>query len=481
MKRLVMLIMFAIIFTGSLIANVQIEKNLKPGVYKLVIDNIKLDSFNFSNNNKMKIESKDKVKLTIKKEVITITANEETDIDLMLPGNSMYKFTTKDNSVCKFDAKQINIFGEDGEIITFNSEGLRVQDNGDDVKISKDGIRVLNDDETVSISSEGIIVKGGDDDVELTGFWGSILGSMIKGVVGSTMSIAINNPEKIIKSFINEEDSKFKGSWNNDTDSEYIEEKFEQSIPYKKNMKLTVLNYNGRVIIDTWDKKEINVVAIKKIRKSEKDYEKKLANAKIEMKAGKDIHIETKYIPSVMVSYTIMVPYGMKVDTIKSSNGKLVIRGLKNGSYNTTNGSIKVEDISGEFSLETTNGKILAENCSGTFFARTTNGSINVEDCYAVSGLYTSNGSINFDLLNIESDIEVITNNARIRCNLISNLDLKLNAKTTNGVISVNDFEFENVKSNSNHFYGEMNQAKHLLNLETTNGNIKIRKIYKEF
>jgi len=43
------------------------------------------------------------------------------------------------------------------------------------------------------------------------------------------------------------------------------------------------------------------------------------------------------------------------------------------------------------------------------------------------------------------------------------------------------DFEFENVKSNSNHFYGEMNQAKHLLNLETTNGNIKIRKIYKEF
>ncbi len=484
MRKLVLLIILAFAITGSLIAKEQLEKKLKPGDYKLVIENIKLDSFDFSNDNKIGVESENKVELTVKKGVISITADEETGIDLILPGRSSYKFTRKDNSVCKFDGNQINIIGNDGEIITFDSEGLHVQDGGDDVTISKDGIIVLSDDENVSISSKGIIVEGGDDDVHLTGFWGSMLGSMIKGVVGTTMSIAINNQEKIIKNYINEEDEDYISKWGNDNDSDYVKEKFEQNIPYKKNMVLTVLNENGRIKIDTWDKKEINVKAEKKIKESEDNYQDQLSNTKIDIEVGDNLHIETKKkgrTSPVIVSYTIMVPNGMKVDTIKSNNGSLILNGLENGDYKTTNGSIDAKNISGEFSLETANGRILAENCSGAFIARTSNGSINVKDCDAIRGLYSSNGSISFDLLNAESDINVETSNAQIKCNLLSNLDLKINADTTNGKIIVNNLELENVDRNTSYLYGEMNDAKYSLNLETSNGSIKIKEYTRSY
>ena len=473
MKKLV-IIMLGILLIGNLFAVEKAEKKIKPGKYSLVLENIELGSLDFVDANEISVKSDDGVKLKVSKSKIEITADEMIEIDLELPIASTYIFTSSEGAICTFNSESVNILGEDGEIVNFGVDGMLVIDDDDHVRIDEEGIFVENDTETISITSKGIQIQGGDEDVNLTGFWGSLLGSMVKGITSTAISFAIDNPEKIIKEVINENDKNITVNWGTSTD--YETEKFEKTVPYKKGMKLGVINRNGKVKVDTWDKKEINIKATKKIGKSVKNFEQELADAQIVVNDKKDCLIQTKYKnprSRVSVEYIIMVPKNMEVSEIKSTNGSLIINGTKNGAYTTSNGSIVINFIQGDFTLNSSNGSITAENAPGTFSARTSNASITVKDCANIRGLYTTNGSIQADIISMYNDLSIQTTNGTIRCNL-ANIDAMINARTSNGSIKIEDVDLDILKHTRSILNAEIGKGVHNLNLKTSNGKIKI-------
>jgi len=472
-KTIFIMVMISLIFSN--IWAEKVSEKLALGEIKLILENVHIDKLDFSQKSKVEVESKSKVMLELVGDKLYISSEEPTEIDLVLPAQNSYLYQNAEQENLHFSADFIDLIGSEGEKIRINSEGVFVDDNDSKVQVSGEGIFVEDGDEVVSITSEGIIVSGTDNDVTLTGFWGSILGSIIKGVSSTAISYAGKHPEKFIKDMLNEEDSDFSFDFD-DCDNDYISETVEQIVDYRPGMKLKLFNQNGSVEVETWNKEQIEIVAKKRISQSRRDYQKKLADTEIMITAEKDCEIETK-IPlraEVSVSYQIKLPHNMEIEKLQSSNGSLQVSGTKNGEYISSNGSIWVEDISGDFLLNTTNGKIDAKNIPGIFSAKTTNAAITIKNCNSLRALQTSNGSIRAELNNLKHDLLIGTSNATIDLEL-GEIDAELTATTSNSRITTEGLNLQNMKNSNNYLSGRLGRGGNELQISTTNGRISIK------
>ncbi|MFO7896745.1 MAG: DUF4097 family beta strand repeat-containing protein [Candidatus Cloacimonadales bacterium] len=471
-KTIFIFIMISLIFSNVWAA--KLSKKLAPGEIKLSLENIEIDRLEFSKKNLVEIESAAEVKLELIGDRLLISSAEYAEIDLILPAQNSYIFQNAEQDYLHFGAEFINLTGSEGEKIRINSEGVFVEDKGSIVQVNSDGIFVEDGDEMVSITSEGIVVTGSDNDVNLTGFWGSMLGSVIKGVSSTAVSYAGKRPEKIIKDMINQEDDDFSfdfGDWQGD----YISETFEKSVDYSPGMRLDLHNLNGAVAVESWDKAEIMITAEKRISQSRHNYEKKLADTQILVKVGKDCEIETK-VPvraEVTVSYQIKVPRGIEVKNLQSSNGSLQVEGTKDGNYVTSNGSIQVENISGDFALHTSNGSINAQNIDGIFSAKTSNGAITTKNCRKLRSLRSSNGSIRAEIEELANDLEITSSNGTIALQLGS-IDADIEASTSNSRIVTENLNLANLERGKNYLTGRMGSGGNLLKISTSNSKITI-------
>src|SRR5699024_2835511 len=69
-------------------------------------------------------------------------------------------------------------------------------------------------------------------------------------------------------------------------------ERFEQTYPLNSNGRVSVGNVNGSIVIDTWDRNEVKLEAVKTA-----DDKAKLADVEIKIDARKDyLSVETDYI-----------------------------------------------------------------------------------------------------------------------------------------------------------------------------------------
>lgn len=475
MKKIILILLSIVVCSG--LFGEKYHQKLKSGEYELILENIILKDLDFTKSEKVSVKTDAEIVIELDDHKLVISSTEIAEIHLDLPLRNSYKYQSIEKGLCTFDAVSVEIKATDGEHIIFNQDGLLVNDGTEKVRINSDGIFVDNENENVSISSEGIVVTGSDDDVNLTGIWGSMLGSVIKGVTSTAISWVGNHPEKIVKSFINDGDNDgVEINFGTTNVKGYMKEQFESTIPYDKKMKMSVKNFNGSVKIDTWDKDEIYIYAEKKVAKSKKNHEKILADTKIEIETEESYKIETTFKDKkhrATVSYEIKVPKNMDVDFIQTTNGSIIVNGTKNGSYSTTNGSLTVNFISGEFSLHTTNGSIKAVNILGTFSASTTNASIRTEDCYVIRSLSTTNGSITADFKKIESNLSISSTNGTITC-YVSDIDADISAVTSNGHISLDEVSLDNQISSKNRLSGSLGSGGNGLNISTSNGNIKI-------
>lgn len=210
---------------------------------------------------------------------------------------------------------------------------------------------------------------------------------------------------------------------------------------------LVIININGTVNASASDGKVVEVRA-ERIAKASTDEAAQELLKKIELheEASADrVRIETR-VPrqrfgrqSHEVRYHVRVPAGLKV------------------TLETTNGGVRMENIEGQVTAATTNGGVNGHGISGSVKASTTNGGVQIE------------------MATVTGDVELETTNGGIRLDLPPDTKATVEARCTNGGITVDGFTADRVEKSRRRFSGTLNGGGHKISAETTNGGIRIR------
>jgi hypothetical protein len=124
----------------------------------------------------------------------------------------------------------------------------------------------------------------------------------------------------------------------------------------------------------------------------------------------------------------------------------------------TTNGAIEIIGSAGNVVARTTNGRLTASALSGGVDARTTNGSVDIE-IMSLAGV----------------PITLHTTNGRVMLTLPSTGGADLSASWTNGGIDLSAVPFTIQKQSRRRFEGRLNGGGTPVDLQTTNGSIRVR------
>ena len=287
-------------------------------------------------------------------------------------------------------------------------------------------------------------------------------------------------------------------------DSQKFTEDFHHSYALKSGGHLELESFNGSVEIYGWDQEAVEVNGTKYA--STKDM---LAEIKIDISNTADSIVIRTVRPNWGgsgfrgqrgVKYRIHVPRKLQFDRVATSNGPMRLEGVEgrgrfrtsNGaihliSYqgdveaNTSNGRIDLDRFSGSASLTTSNGRIEAKGVKGFLDAHTSNGPIDVEtaglDPARPARLETSNGPVTVRLNGKGGpEVRARTSNGGITVRLPEGAGARVRAHTSNSAVTT-DFPLNNVTNMSkSHLDGTIGAGGPLLDLTTSNGQIRIAK-----
>jgi len=239
-------------------------------------------------------------------------------------------------------------------------------------------------------------------------------------------------------------------------------ESFSKTLPLKAGDHFSLRNTNGFIRVTTWDRNEVEISAQKIASRRKED----LDRVKIEVETpGSDVRVDTIYEKfrniRVKVNYEVKVPEGVLLEAIRSTNGDIELTGrFVDVKAGTTNGDVRVEGGAGQIDLSTTNGTIRGRNLRGTVTADTTNGSIHLE------------------LDEVKNDIRADTTNGSINLRLGGSVNADFSARSTNGSITV-DFPvtIQGTISSRHRIEGRIGEGGPSIELETTNGSIRVNKL----
>jgi len=120
----------------------------------------------------------------------------------------------------------------------------------------------------------------------------------------------------------------------------------------------------------------------------------------------------------------------------------------------TTNGEIEVTNLTASAQLETVNGRINARGLGGDVKASTTNGGIDIA------------------LASLTGDVNVETTNGGVTVRLPADAKALLLGRTTNGGLSVDGLQVEEVERSRRRLEAKLNGGGRRVEAETTNGGI---------
>src|SRR5580692_10276959 len=161
-----------------------------------------------------------------------------------------------------------------------------------------------------------------------------------------------------------------------------ISKEFNQTYPLQPGGSFELQNVNGTVDVQTWDRDEVEVHAVKTAKHQESD----LALVSIDVDAKPDsVMVTTRYPQNegveVAVEYVVHVPRCAHVEHLGTVNGTLRIAGVEAiEDLRTVNGNIEVYEGGGSIHARTTNGNVHLEllhlQAKNGAVAETTNGSL---------------------------------------------------------------------------------------------------------
>jgi DUF4097 and DUF4098 domain-containing protein YvlB len=231
------------------------------------------------------------------------------------------------------------------------------------------------------------------------------------------------------------------------------------------------------VVIEAWDKGEVELIAEKQVKsRSEEQAKKYMAEVKIEVtKTGGGLKIATRMPKrgsgfldwifgrgiNASVRYTLHVPKKAALDV------------------DAVNGGVKVSGTEGKARLSTVNGGINVVRVAGTIDAETTNGGVEVTDSRGAVSASTTNGGIKVELRDVTpgSSLAMSTTNGGVSVRLPRNVRLSVDAATVNGRVT-SALSVAGGTASKKRLSGAINGGGGgKLRLRTTNGSIKIEEI----
>lgn len=252
-----------------------------------------------------------------------------------------------------------------------------------------------------------------------------------------------------------------------------LKEKLDRTVPLQPGSQVRLINVNGAVTFDAWDRNEVRIEAEKQVKAgSDAEARKIMGQVKIDIVQGADgLRIESK-IPrrkdgvfdwlfgnqaNVNVTYKVHVPRRAALD-VETVNGGVTLTGTRGRAHlETVNGGITVTDVQGNLDLETVNGGIDVHRAAGALKAGTTNGAIEAELGDFPEG----------------SDLRLESTNGGIALRLPRDARVSVDAGTTNGRVRTG-FAVEGGQPGKRSLKGDINGGGGTLYIRTTNGGIDI-------
>jgi hypothetical protein len=161
-----------------------------------------------------------------------------------------------------------------------------------------------------------------------------------------------------------------------------ISKEFNHTYPLQPGGSFELQNVNGTVDVQSWDRDEVEVRAVKTAKHKESDLD--LVSIDVDAKPGA-VSVTTRYPQNegveVAVEYVVHVPHCAHVEHLGTVNGTLRIAGVEAvEDLRTVNGNIEVYEGGGSVRAHTTNGNVHLEllhvQDKNGAVAETTNGSL---------------------------------------------------------------------------------------------------------
>jgi DUF4097 and DUF4098 domain-containing protein YvlB len=249
-----------------------------------------------------------------------------------------------------------------------------------------------------------------------------------------------------------------------------VEKPFQQSYPFKAGGTLEVSNTNGGITVEAWDRAEVRVDAVKKIKAESSQKAEEVA---------KQIRIDVRQSAGSLRIETILPRTGGFLDWLTGNNASASvtykIKAPRDvvAKLDNTNGGLRLVGTRGRADLETVNGGVTVERTEGDVRVETTNGGITVIEAAGTLDGSTTNGGITAHLNRVDGDISLETTNGSVTLKVPRDLRANLDVSTWNGSIH-SDLEVEGGEKSRRHLSGEVNGGGSLLKVETTNGGVRI-------
>ena len=228
-----------------------------------------------------------------------------------------------------------------------------------------------------------------------------------------------------------------------------ITEKVSKSFDVDANSHFSLNNINGEVEISSWSDSVIKVEAT-----IDADNQEGVDRVNIKMDQNdNEVSVETDYEDSsnwknnhsAKVSYKVWLPAETKLSNIELVNGSLLI-----------------ENVSGEVKAEVVNGSIKATGLTENSEISSVNGSVKVYYQAISSNL---------------KDIDIETVNGSIKLYVPSEIDATLDLETMHGSIRTEfGLRSEDNTFTGKHLRGEIGTGEVEINMESVNGTIKVLK-----
>lgn len=282
-------------------------------------------------------------------------------------------------------------------------------------------------------------------------------------------------------------------------DMERFNRDFHYSYPIAANGKLLVETFNGSVEISGWDQNTVDIsgtkygpsqraaddlkvsidnsldsVSIRVLRPSER---RNNQGARLVIKIPRNALLDR----ITSSNGAIRTTDGSGPARLRTSNGPIHVNGLRGSlDVQTSNGPVELLGVDGDVVAHTSNGRIHAERLNGTLEATTSNSGVHAELTRPDRPIRveTSNGPVELTLPDgFSRDVRVNTNNSGITLHLPAVLNARVVARTSNSSIST-DFDVRmQGEFSKNHMDATIGSGGALLDLSTSNGNIRLLKM----
>jgi hypothetical protein len=219
--------------------------------------------------------------------------------------------------------------------------------------------------------------------------------------------------------------------------------------PLSPGGEVHVVNTNGKIEVEQADGSEVEIRAERVARAAtDSGARELLPRITIKEEVSPDrVSVQTERMSGIMIGAQFEVRYH--------------VRAPKNAfvNVNNTNGQIALTGLGGKVMARTTNGAVTAKGLTGGVEARSTNGVVNID--------FASVG---------HDPISARTTNGAVILALPEDAKADVTASWTNGGINIApDLKLEVTEKSRRRFEGRMNGGGTPIELQTTNGGIRLR------